>query len=55
MTTTQIKQAFQAIGADVDVETTGWVFDIDVRQTDQRKVYQLNVIVAPNRAPLPTR
>ncbi len=30
--TTEIRQAFGAIGADVEVETTGLVFEIDVRQ-----------------------
>jgi hypothetical protein len=39
--TTMIRQAFESIGADVEVVTAGLVFDIDVQVTGQREVYQL--------------
>jgi hypothetical protein len=38
--TTEIKRAFAAIGADVEVETKGLVFEIDVRRIGEREVYQ---------------
>jgi hypothetical protein len=39
--TSEIQQAFEAIGADVLVETAGNVFEIDIRQNGDREVYRL--------------
>jgi len=39
--TSLVTQAFEAIGADVDVETQGRVFEIDVRQDGDREAFQL--------------
>ena len=39
--TTEIRQAFEAIGAEAFVETAGNVFEIDVRQSGDREVYRL--------------
>jgi len=36
-----IRQAFEAIGADVIVETAGHIFEIDIRRHGDREVYQL--------------
>jgi len=38
---TDIPEAFEAIGADVHVEVSGDVFEIDVRQNGDRELYQL--------------
>lgn len=38
---TEIREAFDAIGADVLVEVAGNVFEIDIRQSDGRELYQL--------------
>ena len=35
------RQAFEAIGADVIVETAGNIFEIDIRRHGDREVYQL--------------
>lgn len=44
--TTAIRQAFDAIGADVLVEVGGNAFEIDVRQSGDREFYNLNYPLA---------
>src|SRR5688500_8524263 len=44
--TVEIQEAFEAIGADVFVETVGNAFAIDVRQRQEREAYWLKYPVA---------
>ncbi len=44
--TAEIRYAFQAIGAEAFVETTGRIFEIDVRQSGDRETYRLKYPLA---------
>ena len=44
--TTEIREAFEAIGAEVFVETAGNAFEIDIRQSEGQEMYRLKYPLA---------